>query len=1097
MTHIIKKGPIKVPTQPKDFDLQATGLVFKSYDNQIALEFNVAQQDGTPADLLGANLRLLMFIYDEVDGTIKKEPIPFITKNLVTESFLNGHVVYILPEAMKAYNGMVEAYVYIEYPDGSTSDNLGFTFRMKRSAIDGLAQDKADYFIEDFKQLLDGVKQEATDAVNEALAKVEVVSENVSSAQNDLTILEGRIDQANREIDKVLSGANEFRTDIDTLKINKADKTFVDAQLAQKASQEEVNVLSSQQSSLIANAGNVDGNAELLDHRIDADGNIHIAGGDSSRFAQKGRLLDYEETALSFGYKRFIPLPFEVGGITYTNGNDSASSSSIRTPSGNKVTLSSLVKVLNTKNSLYRFRYIAYNPDGSYNSYATWSTSSETDLVLDPTLLYRFEIGTINGSAINFNDALKSIKFVYLSDKVDNLETLSEKIADAETGRKINYTKTPMFYGFKKLIQMLLESGSITPTNGNDANNDLTSVRSRDKVSLTGNFYGIIDDPSMYKWRFYTYNSDGTFHSASGWFTSSKNLITIDPNLLYRVQVSTVDGSVIDLKNAPFHVIFAYASDVLEQTSSESSSFTSRQLEFNQTPLAYGLNNFLSFDFKKGSINTTNGNDNDTDTVAIKTVNKIALSGNVLAAISKSLYRVKFFAYNADGTYNSAKNIDWKSANENTFAIDTSFLYRIQIATTNGTVIDLVDALNSVFFGYLTGADVKYANGISRVENDKKMLMLGRQHTGYVMGTVPDYWQAYLDEKIAYIRGLLREGTGKSVFLATTDTHYQPGTVNDINPAIPKYLANKLNIDTFVHYGDLVAENNSRDTFIEFHNVVTRTYSDCCNHYFPVRGNHDDCQESGYGNWDNNAFTQSDMYSSTFRSLKDVHFGKTGTYYYHDNDFEKMRYIFLDCIDFVYERNAEGKINEKVLAWGIEQLQWFANALSNTPNGYHIVIINHAGVEDTMVTKSVGIENSKQTKPVNSSAMIEILKAYKNKAVLNFNTSFPTSKHPEYYAGTLTADYTNANGLIVGFFSGHEHIDDIQEISDTGVKNVFTLNNSVNFASSIPSSAYQPSRSVGTISEEMYDVVIVDRTNRNVRMVRIGAGNQSERTYTY
>ncbi|MET1977209.1 BppU family phage baseplate upper protein [Enterococcus faecium] len=200
MAHVIKKGSIKVPTQPKDYDLQATGLVFKSYDNQIALEFNVEQQNGTPADLLGANLRLLMFIYDEVDGMITKEPIPFITKNLITESFLNGQVVYILPEAMKAYNGMVEAYVYIEYPDGSTSDNLGFTFRMKRSAIDGLAQDKADYFIADFQQLLDGVKQEATDAVNETLAKVEAVSENVSSAQNDLTILEDRIDQTNQQI---------------------------------------------------------------------------------------------------------------------------------------------------------------------------------------------------------------------------------------------------------------------------------------------------------------------------------------------------------------------------------------------------------------------------------------------------------------------------------------------------------------------------------------------------------------------------------------------------------------------------------------------------------------------------------------------------------------------------------------------------------------------------------------------------------------------------------------------------------------------------------------------------------------------------------
>ncbi len=200
MAHVIKKGSIKVPTQPKDYDLQATGLVFKSYDNQIALEFNVEQQNGTPADLLGANLRLLMFIYDEVDGMITKEPIPFITKNLITESFLNGHVKYILPEALKAYNGVVETYVYIEYPDGTTSDNIGFTFRMKRSEIDGLAQDKADYFIEDFQQLLDGVKQEATDAVNEVLAKVEAVSKNVSSAQNDLTILEDRIDQTNQQI---------------------------------------------------------------------------------------------------------------------------------------------------------------------------------------------------------------------------------------------------------------------------------------------------------------------------------------------------------------------------------------------------------------------------------------------------------------------------------------------------------------------------------------------------------------------------------------------------------------------------------------------------------------------------------------------------------------------------------------------------------------------------------------------------------------------------------------------------------------------------------------------------------------------------------
>ncbi|HFD6922252.1 TPA: BppU family phage baseplate upper protein [Enterococcus faecium] len=197
---IIKNGTIKVPTQPKDYDLQATGLVFKSYDNQIALTFNIEKQDGTPADLLGTTLRLLMYVYDEVDGTIKKEPIPFITKNLITESFLNGHVKYILPEALKAYNGVVETYVYIEYPDGSTSDNLGFTFRMKRSAIDGLAQDKADYFIEDFKQLLAAASLEA----NKVIEGLDTEIKNLQQATKDAnTAVDGamnRIDGLETEI---------------------------------------------------------------------------------------------------------------------------------------------------------------------------------------------------------------------------------------------------------------------------------------------------------------------------------------------------------------------------------------------------------------------------------------------------------------------------------------------------------------------------------------------------------------------------------------------------------------------------------------------------------------------------------------------------------------------------------------------------------------------------------------------------------------------------------------------------------------------------------------------------------------------------------
>lgn len=225
-----KTGEIVVPTEPVSRATKITGFTFKSYDKSAGvLQFQIKNQDGSPTDLIDATVRLFMYIYQ---GEEKKE-FPIFDNQIITESYMQGIVKYPIPDMLLSYEGKVDANVYIDFPDGSHTDNLAFTFNIEKSIIDGDVQLNGEYYFKDFQQLLDGVKQEATDAVNEALAKVEVVSENVSSAQNDLTILEDRIDQANQEIDKVLSGANEFRTDIDTLKINKADKIDVNQALNQ------------------------------------------------------------------------------------------------------------------------------------------------------------------------------------------------------------------------------------------------------------------------------------------------------------------------------------------------------------------------------------------------------------------------------------------------------------------------------------------------------------------------------------------------------------------------------------------------------------------------------------------------------------------------------------------------------------------------------------------------------------------------------------------------------------------------------------------------------------------------------------------------
>ncbi len=251
-----KVGEITVPTEPVSRATKITGFTFKSYDkNAGVLQFNIENQDGSPTDLIDATVRLFMYIYQ---GEEKKE-FPIFDNQIITESYMLGVVKYPIPDLLLSYEGKVDANVYIDFPDGSHTDNLAFTFNIEKSVIDDNVQLNGEYYFKDFQQLLDGVKQEATDAVNEALAKVEAVSKNVSSAQNDLTILEDRIDQTNQQIAAVLtdvnkynigkindridqtnqqiaaviSDANKSRTDIDTLKINKADKIDVNQALNQ------------------------------------------------------------------------------------------------------------------------------------------------------------------------------------------------------------------------------------------------------------------------------------------------------------------------------------------------------------------------------------------------------------------------------------------------------------------------------------------------------------------------------------------------------------------------------------------------------------------------------------------------------------------------------------------------------------------------------------------------------------------------------------------------------------------------------------------------------------------------------------------------
>ncbi|HJG23184.1 MAG TPA: BppU family phage baseplate upper protein, partial [Enterococcus durans] len=210
-----KTGEIVVPTEPVSRATKITGFTFKSYDKSAGvLQFQIKNQDGSPTDLIDANVRLFMYIYQ---GEEKKE-FPIFDNQIITESYMQGIVKYPIPDMLLSYEGKVDANVYIDFPDGSHTDNLAFTFNVEKSIIDGDVQLNGEYYFKDFQQLLDGVKQEATDAVNAALTNVDSTIEKANQQINEF--VEGATQAIDQTVDEVTEQLQATQTKIDTVSQN-------------------------------------------------------------------------------------------------------------------------------------------------------------------------------------------------------------------------------------------------------------------------------------------------------------------------------------------------------------------------------------------------------------------------------------------------------------------------------------------------------------------------------------------------------------------------------------------------------------------------------------------------------------------------------------------------------------------------------------------------------------------------------------------------------------------------------------------------------------------------------------------------------------
>ena len=94
-----------------------------------------------------------------------------------------------------------------------------------------------------------------------------------------------------------------------------------------------------------------------------------------------------------------------------------------------------------------------------------------------------------------------------------------------------------------------------------------------------------------------------------------------------------------------------------------------------------------------------------------------------------------------------------------------------------------------------------------------------------------------------------------------------------------------------------------------------------------------------------------------------------------------------------------------------------------------------------------------------------------------------------YDAVSVTADFTNAKGSIVGFFGGHTHMD--SNNTNNGVNRITTRCD----AAEENTSALKNERVAGTITEQSFDVFTVNKKTRTIHATKIGAGADREISY--
>ncbi|AOO73974.1 metallophosphoesterase family protein [Ligilactobacillus salivarius] len=329
---------------------------------------------------------------------------------------------------------------------------------------------------------------------------------------------------------------------------------------------------------------------------------------------------------------------------------------------------------------------------------------------------------------------------------------------------------------------------------------------------------------------------------------------------------------------------------------------------------------------------------------------------------------------------------------------------------------------------------------------------------------VPYYWQDYLNGKIATIKDKLRD-KNKFGFVYIADSHYNNNYWR--SPALIKKITEDCGINWMIYPGDLINENADKSVAINRMNKLVNDLGNTVSHFLPVVGNHDDNWNGQHGIY-NAIINDQEMTGYIFGKLKGtIHYGETGKYYYTDDTIHKVRYIGVDTHDGDYQTDSSdsNKVLYKKYNVSDTQLEFIADALQTSGSDWSIVIFGHVPQFNPMGTTE-GVTWTGQDK------FNAILESLYSKST--------------YSLGSKQFNF-NASGTLVGVFFGHIHTDMLKKVGNI---NHITIECDANIKNN-----YNHQKTFMSTTEQVLDVVIVDKQSKHVELIRIGAGDNREFSY--